>query len=105
MSRSVSSPSVSNGNDSVHRSSKHEHAVQFYESDEYLIKTVGEYLARGFHNGNAMVVIATPEHREGLKKYFQNQGFDVQAALRNGQLTELDARNTLDILMDGEQPN
>jgi PAS domain S-box-containing protein len=83
----------------------HEHAVQFYESDEYLIKKVAGYLADGFRNGNAMVVIATPEHREGVKQALEGEGFHVHAALRNGQLKEFDARTTLLSFMDGDQPD
>src|SRR5581483_10150943 len=93
---------LSNGSSAVHRLHIHEHSVQFYESDEYLIKRVAEYLARGFRHGNAMVVIATPEHREGFRQVLESEGFDVNAALRNGQLEELDACNTLLSFMEGD---
>ncbi|HEY2380050.1 MAG TPA: PAS domain S-box protein [Terriglobia bacterium] len=88
-----------------HRSATHQHAVQFYESDNYLSAEVARYLAHGFRNGNAMVVIALPEHRTAFKKHLDSQGFDVDATIRSGQFKEFDAHETLRAFMDSELPN
>jgi len=99
MSHAVYSPSVNNG------TSSHEHAVLFYESDDHLINSVAEYFAQGFRNGNSMIVIATAAHRDGFRRRLRSLGFNVDSAIRNGQLKELDASRTLGILMDPEEPS
>jgi len=87
------------------RRRKHDHVVQFYESNAYLTGEVARYLAHGFKDGNAMVVIARPEHRAAFKHKLRSQGFDVDLALSCGQLKEFDARETLEKFMDEELPN
>ncbi|HZI42736.1 MAG TPA: hypothetical protein VFD67_13555, partial [Gemmatimonadaceae bacterium] len=54
------------GNLSIVDGKEHRHAVQFYESDEFLVRSVTEYLIAGFDLGEPAVVIATPEHLAGL---------------------------------------
>jgi hypothetical protein len=44
----------------------HEHFVQFYDQDEYLLDEVSYFLAAGLQSGHAGLVIASPQHRDGL---------------------------------------
>ncbi len=45
-----------------------EHLVQFYEADPAAwAKSVGRYLADGLKRGEAVLVIATPEHQESYR--------------------------------------
>jgi signal transduction histidine kinase len=81
------------------------HAVQFYESDEFLARTVSEYLAGGFKGGEPAVVIATPEHLTGISLNLAARGVNVESARRRGLLTELDARMTLSAFMVDGRPD
>ena len=81
----------------------HSHAVQFYESDEYLFETVAQFLGAGLRGGDALLVIATKDHRDGFIRHLQS--FDVDKAVSQGQLVLLDARETLGRFMAGDAPD
>jgi PAS domain S-box-containing protein len=83
----------------------HEHFVQFYESDEFLVTSVGQYLAAGLRENSAVVAIATSSHLQGLSAYLSNIGFDVVAQAAVGRYVPLDAAETLQKFMVGGVPN
>jgi signal transduction histidine kinase len=81
----------------------HSHAVQFYETDGFLVRTVAQFLNAGLKAGDRLLVIATPEHRQALAVEL-----DAEAATRaiaTGQLTMLDARETLAKFMVNGMPD
>jgi signal transduction histidine kinase len=78
---------------SVSTAHSHEHLVQFYENDDYLINLVGEYLAEGEKG----IVIMTPPHIEMLKEYISNSPLPYE-------LIMLDAQETLDKFMENGLP-
>ena len=43
-----------------------QHAVQFYERDEYLLEGVTRFVAAGISDGDCAIVIATKAHRADL---------------------------------------
>lgn len=47
---------------------RHEHFVQFYEQDDFLLAEVSSFLRAGLQAGHAGVVIATPQHLDGLQE-------------------------------------
>jgi PAS domain S-box-containing protein len=77
------------------------HTVQFYENEDFLAAAVADYLAEGLQRGEHAVVIATEEHRTAFSRRLGVKGIDVQAAVRHGQLTLLDAAETLRMFMVG----
>ena len=80
-----------------------DHFVQFYEGDEFLVESVSQFVTEGLaDNGNA-VVIATPQHREGLAARLEVAGFTVDSLVASGRYVALDARETLVRLMEGDQ--
>ena len=81
----------------------HSHGVQFYETEAFLFETVGQFVAAGLKAGNQVLVIATPEHRQGFTSRLESLGFPAAAAA--SQLTLLDARETLSRFMVGEMPD
>jgi PAS domain S-box-containing protein len=83
----------------------HDHFVRFYEDDSHLYNTVGRFLQEGLECGEGIVVIATPEHRAGFERIIQEAGFDVAAAKERGDLTVLDARETLGSFLKGDLAN
>ena len=96
------------GTDAVseHRPSHpHDHAVQFYDDESFLASVVSEFLARGLSSNQPVIVIATPSHRRSFLAGLRNSGIDVVRARSGGQLTLLDARQTLKKICVDEQPD
>jgi MEDS: MEthanogen/methylotroph, DcmR Sensory domain len=84
-----------------------EHVVQLYGNDDRLLaRNVGRYLAEGLRRLDGLVVIATPEHVEAIRRYLSENGADARLdAERAGRLVFLDARATLDRLLRDGQPD
>lgn len=79
-----------------------DHFVQFYESDEFLLDTVAEFIGACMGGGDAGIVIATEAHRRGLDERLRAQGLDVAAAQKLGRYVSLDAAETLTrFMVDG----
>jgi signal transduction histidine kinase len=82
-----------------------EHRVQFYDSEDFLAAAVADFLAPGISNGQPLVVIATEPHRASFASRLKAKGYDIERVSGNGQLTLLDARDTLDAFMVGPAPD
>jgi len=80
----------------------HDHAVQFYDDDDFLSASVATFVGAGLANGQAVVIIATEEHREAFRRALLRRGLDVDAACSSGQMVLRNARETLAaFLIDG----
>ncbi len=78
------------------------HAVQFYGDDEeFLHNLVGDWLAAGLRENEAVIVVATPAHAEAFAEKVKTRGQNLDAACANGQATILDAAETLSLLLVG----
>jgi hypothetical protein len=73
----------------------HDHLVEFYESDELLVESVCDFFAPAFQEGDPVILVATPEHREAIIEALAGLGHDVGAARRQGRFVDLDAAETL----------
>jgi signal transduction histidine kinase len=82
-----------------------EHFVQFYESDDFLLDTVAEFIGAALRGGDAGIVVATPAHREGIEARLATDGLDLGAARAGGQYVALDAAETLALLMVAGAPD
>jgi KaiC/GvpD/RAD55 family RecA-like ATPase len=83
----------------------HHHAVQFYGSDHSLFTTVSGFLSHGLADGHPCLVIATGAHQDSILKYLRARNINVSKARRTGSLIVLDAEETLDLFMDGDEPD
>ena len=83
----------------------YQHHLQLFDSSKSLVETVGAFLLTGFDQGEALLVVATPEHRELLSRWFEESDLNVRAALRANRLTILDAAQTLDKFMRQDTPS
>jgi signal transduction histidine kinase/CheY-like chemotaxis protein len=82
--------------------SESEHFVQFYETDLFLLNSVGGFIGTGLSANDACIVVATKAHRDGLDARLQSYGVDVAAASASGQYVSLDAAETLaEFMVDG----
>lgn len=86
-------------------SSAHEHHVQFYEKDAFLVDEVSEFIAAGLQTGQACIVIATPPHRGGLEKRLKEILASSGASLHSDQYIVLDAAETLSQFMADGWPD
>jgi hypothetical protein len=82
-----------------------EHLVQFYERDDYLIQSIGAYVAQGFIEGKAAVVIATRAHREALEQRLMLAGVDVLEYRSAGLYFTYDAEEMLSRFMVNGSPD
>jgi PAS domain S-box-containing protein len=82
-----------------------EHIVQFYESDEYLIQCVSEFVGAALKQNDASIVVATSDHRIALQRKLVSRGVDVAAAIESGRYVVLDAADTLAKFMTDSAPD
>ena len=81
------------------------HVVQFYEGDGFLADVVARFVAEGLRNRDAVVVLATPEHRNAISERLPAYGIDVTAARAQGRYLDLDAAGMLAQLMVDDWPD
>lgn len=96
--------------DSVHArlsaaSSRHDHLVEFYESDEFLVDSVVQFLAPALGTGEAAIIVATRQHRDQFEAALNAEGLDVAGAHESDQLVTLDAAQTLGVFMVDGAPD
>jgi hypothetical protein len=82
-----------------------DHFVQLYQDEAFLADAVAEYVGAGLREGEAAVLIATPQHVQIFQRALERRGLYPQAALRRGQLRLLDARDTLSRLTKDGSPD
>ena len=82
-----------------------EHHLQLFDSSKSLAETVCGFLMAGFRRGEALLVVATPEHRELLARTLEEAGLHIREATRANRLVMLDASQTLDKFMRQDVPN
>lgn len=81
----------------------HHHLVEFYETDAFLVDTVTDFLAPAVRNREAVVVVATPEHRAAFADAIRARGIDLDAAALEGHYEAFDAGALLaDFMVRGE---
>lgn len=79
-----------------------QHIAQLYTEPGFLVRTVSQFAGQGLHRGEAVVLIATPEHRAAIGRRLEAEGFALDALERRGQLMALDAAECLArLLVDG----
>ncbi|HYF12791.1 MAG TPA: PAS domain S-box protein [Candidatus Paceibacterota bacterium] len=77
------------------------HIVQFYEDDAFLITSVAKFLL----DGQARIVIATPEHRTAIEAALRKGGIAIENEISHGRLILLDAQETLSSFMVNDNPD
>ncbi len=81
------------------------HAVQFYSDEARLCVSVTDFLADGLAAGQAVVIIATPAHREKFLQELTMRRFDLESLLELERVLLLDAENTLASFIVNGHPN
>jgi MEDS: MEthanogen/methylotroph, DcmR Sensory domain/Histidine kinase-like ATPase domain len=73
----------------------HDHVVQVYGEEGELVEDVSRFLAEGLAADEAVIVIATPAHRDAFLRRVGEYGVDVAAACDAGRYRSLDAAEVL----------
>jgi hypothetical protein len=80
-----------------------EHVVAFYEDETFLVDSVVAFSLDGLRNDETVIVFATAEHREAFEAGLAAAGHDVAASRQLGRYIDLDAVQTLAMLVrDGQ---
>jgi hypothetical protein len=78
------------------------HAVRFYDNEVSLCRIVAGFLREGLALRQPGLIIATPEHIQGILADLRAREVDVNAAQASDELAVLDAAKiTAEILVDG----
>lgn len=80
------------------------HIVYPYTDERQMVSVVGFYTSSGLARNGSVVLIATDEHRDAIKRYLSGDG-NVDAFEENGQLLFLDARELLSSFMVDGNPD
>ena len=88
-----------------HRVPVHSHLVQFYRSEAYLAGAVSGFFAKGFRQGNPMIVIATPERHELIANCLAARDIDLAPAISSEQFIRCDAYELLSSFMVSSMPD
>ncbi|HYG18207.1 MAG TPA: MEDS domain-containing protein [Ohtaekwangia sp.] len=82
-----------------------EHVVQIYENDDVFLDLLGGFVSGGVNMGEAVIVIATTSHLEGLETRLESLGLNVLSLRSNNQYIPLDAAETLSRFMVNGWPD
>jgi len=82
-----------------------DHFVQFYESDDFIVNSVAEYLFHGLKPNGNCICVATSEHNQQILVNLDKFGIDLEKVLRDGTLVIRDARIALSSFMRNGFPD
>jgi signal transduction histidine kinase len=83
----------------------HQHGVQFYSQDKFLLEELSEYIGTALRDGDAAVVVATEQHRNGLLQWLTAQGLDIAQLIQQGRFVALNAEQVLATFMCDAWPS
>jgi hypothetical protein len=82
-----------------------DHIVQLYQDQEFLNRAVCRFAAGAISNGEGVILVPTAAHWEAFRPRLEAEGVDVKAAQSRGQLTVIDADETLPRFMRDAMPD
>lgn len=83
----------------------HQHAVQFYENEVSLFKTVAGFLGQGLVDEQPGIMIVTAPHGLAILERLKSRLINVDEAQRSGELIVLDAHEALGLMMVDGMPD
>ena len=82
-----------------------DHVVQLYQDQDFLNRAVCRFAAAALANGEGLILVPTVTHWNAFRPRLIAEGVDVEAAQKRGQLTIVDADQTLPRFMRNEMPD
>lgn len=83
----------------------HAHDVLFYDSERRLCRAIADFFSAGLSAGEPVIFIGTLQHRDIVRDELVVRGHDFNEAVRIGELTYLEANETLSRFMVNNRPN
>jgi hypothetical protein len=80
-----------------------EHVVAFYEDETFLVDSVVRFSLDGLRNDETVIIFATEPHRDAFEAGIAAAGHDVATSRQLGRYVDLDAAQTLAMLVDDGQ--
>ena len=77
--------------------SPRDHIVQLYQDQQFLNRAVCRFAAAALANGEGVILVPTIAHWDAFRPRIESEGVDVDAAVRRGQLSIVDANDLLPI--------
>lgn len=81
------------------------HVAQFHSDNKTLTDRICEFFATGAESGDALIVIATPDHRSAIEACLAQRGIDVLALAAMGRYSAHDAGEMLSRLLVARKPS
>ncbi|HEY3815202.1 MAG TPA: MEDS domain-containing protein [Caulobacteraceae bacterium] len=81
------------------------HIVQLYQDPDFYGEAISYFAAEGFARGDSIILVATDENWRNISGRLVSKGFDVPELFDRGQLTLLNATETLPKFMSGGMPD
>lgn len=82
-----------------------DHIVQLYQDQQFLNRAVCRFAAAAITNGEGVILVPTVAHWDAFRPRLEDEGIDVKAAERRGQLTIVDADELLPTFMRDAMPD
>jgi CheY-like chemotaxis protein len=83
----------------------HCHEVAFYGDDESFLIRCTRFIAAALANGDAVIAIMTPSHRNSLRQKLELEGCDVAEAMKQGRYLDLEPSDMLSTFLVNDQPD
>jgi hypothetical protein len=80
------------------------HIVQLYQDADFYGEAISHFAAEGLIRGESVILVATPTNWLNISSHLESKGFRIDELFERGQLTLLDANETLPKFMDGGMP-
>ncbi|HEY1976882.1 MAG TPA: MEDS domain-containing protein [Candidatus Baltobacteraceae bacterium] len=81
------------------------HIVQLYQDSDFYGEAISHFAAEGLVRGESVILVATEPNWQSISARLRNKGFDVPDLFDRGQLTFLNANDTLPLFMRGSMPD
>ena len=82
-----------------------DHVVQLYQDQDFLNRAVCRFAGAALANGEGLILVPTTSHWNAFRPRLIAEGIDVEAAQKRGQLTIVDADETLPRFMRNAMPD
>ena len=83
----------------------HEHLVEFYETEQFLVDSVTDYVVPALLEDGRAIVVATPEHRAAFAEVIAARGVDLDSAVYHRRYLAIDAAGMLEMFMVDGMPD
>jgi CheY-like chemotaxis protein len=83
----------------------HSHQALFYSDDAAFLEGTTRFVAESLSVADAVVVLATKSHREGLSESLRAADCDIDRAIQQGSYFSFDAAETLSAIMVDGMPD